>query len=52
MRKDSTRALVTVEAHHEGGRADVTAALAHLQSLLRRYAGGEYVDGDPGRRTS
>jgi DNA/RNA-binding domain of Phe-tRNA-synthetase-like protein len=43
MREDSTRALVTVEAHHEGGRADVTAALADLQSLLSRYAGGEYA---------
>jgi DNA/RNA-binding domain of Phe-tRNA-synthetase-like protein len=43
MRDDSTRALVTVEAHHAGGRADVTAALADLQALLARYAGGEYV---------
>jgi DNA/RNA-binding domain of Phe-tRNA-synthetase-like protein len=43
MRVDSTRALITVEAHHEGGRADVTAALADLQALLARYAGGEYV---------
>jgi DNA/RNA-binding domain of Phe-tRNA-synthetase-like protein len=43
MREDSTRALVTVEAHHENGRADVTAALADLQALLARYAGGEYV---------
>ncbi|HEX3269501.1 MAG TPA: phenylalanine--tRNA ligase beta subunit-related protein, partial [Ktedonobacterales bacterium] len=43
MRDDSTRALVTVEAHHEGGRSDVTAALADLQALLARYAGGEYM---------
>jgi len=43
MREDSTCALVTVEAHHEGGQADVTAALADLQALLARYAGGEYV---------
>jgi DNA/RNA-binding domain of Phe-tRNA-synthetase-like protein len=43
MRDDTTHALVTVEAHHESGRADVTAALADLQSLLGRYAGGEYV---------
>jgi DNA/RNA-binding domain of Phe-tRNA-synthetase-like protein len=43
MREDSIRALVTVEAHHAGGRADVTAALADLQALLARYAGGEYV---------
>jgi DNA/RNA-binding domain of Phe-tRNA-synthetase-like protein len=40
MRDDSTRALVTVEAHHEGGLADVTAALDDLQSLMARYAGG------------
>jgi DNA/RNA-binding domain of Phe-tRNA-synthetase-like protein len=43
MRDDSTHALVTVEAHHEGSRADATAALADLQSLLRRYASGEYA---------
>jgi DNA/RNA-binding domain of Phe-tRNA-synthetase-like protein len=43
MRHDSTRALVTVEAHHEGGRVDVMGALADLQSLLRRYTGGEYA---------
>jgi DNA/RNA-binding domain of Phe-tRNA-synthetase-like protein len=43
MRDDTTSALVTVEAHHEGGRADVTAALADLQSLLALYAGGKYV---------
>jgi DNA/RNA-binding domain of Phe-tRNA-synthetase-like protein len=41
MREDSTHALVTVEAHHVGGRADVTAALADLQTLLARYTGGE-----------
>jgi DNA/RNA-binding domain of Phe-tRNA-synthetase-like protein len=43
MRDDTTSALVTVEAHHEGGRADVRAALADLQSLLARYASGECV---------
>jgi DNA/RNA-binding domain of Phe-tRNA-synthetase-like protein len=43
MRDDTASALVTVEAHHEDGRADVTAALAHLQALLARYAGGKYV---------
>src|SRR5207245_2617612 len=43
MRQDSTRALVTVEAHHTNGREDVTAALADLQALLAHYAGGEYV---------
>jgi DNA/RNA-binding domain of Phe-tRNA-synthetase-like protein len=43
MRDDTASALVTVEAHHENGLADVTAALAGLQTLLARYAGGEYV---------
>jgi DNA/RNA-binding domain of Phe-tRNA-synthetase-like protein len=43
MRDDTTSALVTVEAHHAGGRADVTAALADLQSLLAHYAGGSTV---------
>ena len=43
IRADTTSALVTVEAHHEGGQADVTAALGDLQALLARYAGGEYM---------
>ncbi|HEY7094171.1 MAG TPA: phenylalanine--tRNA ligase beta subunit-related protein [Ktedonobacterales bacterium] len=43
MREDSTRALVTVEAHHKGGRTDVAEALGDLQTLLARYAGGEYL---------
>jgi DNA/RNA-binding domain of Phe-tRNA-synthetase-like protein len=43
MREDSTRALVTIEAHHEGGLVDVTAALDDLQALMARYAGGGYL---------
>src|SRR5262249_38467277 len=43
LRDDSTRALVTVEAHHDGGRTDVTAARADLRPLLARAAGGDYV---------
>jgi DNA/RNA-binding domain of Phe-tRNA-synthetase-like protein len=36
---DTTAVLVTVEAHHAQGRADVLAAVADLQDLLRTYAG-------------
>lgn len=38
-REDTTRALVTVEAQHEHGRADIEAAVADLTALLQRYAG-------------
>lgn len=39
VRDDTTEALVTVEAHHAGGRADVEAALADLRELINIYAG-------------
>lgn len=39
-RADTTRILITVEAHHDAGRADVDAALHDLNSLLDRYAPG------------
>lgn len=39
VRDDTTEALVTVEAHHERGRADVEAAVTDLRELLARYAG-------------
>jgi DNA/RNA-binding domain of Phe-tRNA-synthetase-like protein len=42
VQADTTRALVTVEAHHPGGRADVEAALRDLIELLRAYAGGTF----------
>jgi DNA/RNA-binding domain of Phe-tRNA-synthetase-like protein len=42
---DTTRAIITVEAHHVQGRADVRAALDDLLELLRKYAGGEYLSG-------
>ena len=38
VQDDTTTALVTVEAHHAGGRADVEAALRDLQALLHAYA--------------
>ncbi len=39
MRADTAEALITVEAHHAGGRADVEAAVSDLVKLLRSYAG-------------
>ncbi|HLV97579.1 MAG TPA: phenylalanine--tRNA ligase beta subunit-related protein [Ktedonobacterales bacterium] len=39
---DTTRALITVEGHHAGARADVQAALDDLLELLRKCAGGQY----------
>jgi DNA/RNA-binding domain of Phe-tRNA-synthetase-like protein len=39
-RDDTTRAIITVEAQHAGGRADIEAALADLTALLTAYAGG------------
>lgn len=42
-REDTTEVLVTVEAQHVGGRADVVAAVTDLRRLLETYAGGEYT---------
>ncbi|MCC6627589.1 MAG: hypothetical protein IT340_09325 [Chloroflexi bacterium] len=42
-RDDTTDAIVTVEAHHATAQADIAAALADLEILLRRYAGGDLV---------
>lgn len=41
-RPDTTSAIITVEAHHVGGRSDIEAALDDLLSLLSRYAGGTF----------
>ncbi|MCC7450524.1 MAG: hypothetical protein IT324_24105 [Anaerolineae bacterium] len=38
----TTRAVITVEAHHVNGRGDVQAALDDLLRLLAQYAGGQY----------
>ena len=35
---DTTEVLVTVEGHHDGAEADVRAAVADLEALLRTYA--------------
>ena len=37
---DTTTAIITVEAQHANGRRDIEAALADLQELLQKYAGG------------
>ena len=39
--KDSTNILITIEAHHAGGRSDVEAGLDDLRSLLEQHTGGE-----------
>jgi DNA/RNA-binding domain of Phe-tRNA-synthetase-like protein len=39
-RDDTTAVVVTVEAQHDGGHTEITAALADLLDLLKRYAGG------------
>jgi DNA/RNA-binding domain of Phe-tRNA-synthetase-like protein len=43
--KDTTQAIITVEAHHVGGKEDVGAALHDLLTLLGTYAGGRYISG-------
>jgi DNA/RNA-binding domain of Phe-tRNA-synthetase-like protein len=48
-RPDTTQAIITVEAHHADGRADVQAALDDLLGLLAEYAGGMYESGLLGR---
>jgi DNA/RNA-binding domain of Phe-tRNA-synthetase-like protein len=40
---ETTGAIITVEAHHVGGRSDIEAALDDLLSLLTRYAGGTFT---------
>lgn len=42
---DTTDVIVTTEAQHAGGRADIEAATADLLSLLKEYAGGAYTTG-------
>lgn len=39
----TTEVMVTVEAHHAAGRADVERATADLVELFSRHAGGEYT---------
>ncbi|MBL8133269.1 MAG: hypothetical protein JNL42_15515 [Anaerolineae bacterium] len=39
-REDTTHCIVTVEAHHAGGRRDIEAALADLRALFGAFTGG------------
>src|SRR6266851_3288544 len=41
----TTQAIITVEAHHAEGKQDVDAALDDLLTLLRMYAGGNFLSG-------
>ena len=43
--QDTTGAIITVEAHHAGGRKDIEAALNDLLELLNKYAGGSFTVG-------
>ena len=38
---NTTDAVITIEAHHENGNADIKSALADLLALIAEYAGGE-----------
>jgi DNA/RNA-binding domain of Phe-tRNA-synthetase-like protein len=44
-RFETTDILVTIEAQHAGGRADVEAALTDMRELLVAYGGGAYQSG-------
>lgn len=41
-REDTTDAIITIEAQHEGGRESVEGAIQDMLVLLREYAGGDY----------
>jgi DNA/RNA-binding domain of Phe-tRNA-synthetase-like protein len=41
--QETTQAIITVEAHHAEGKQDVDAALDDLLTLLRMYAGGNFL---------
>ena len=41
--QETTQATITVEAHHAQGKEDVDAALDDLLTLLRTYAGGNFI---------
>jgi DNA/RNA-binding domain of Phe-tRNA-synthetase-like protein len=42
-RDDTTNAIITVEAQHDGGRQDVKHAVEDLVELLQTYAGGTFA---------
>ena len=42
---DTRSAIITIEAQHTGGQADVEAGLTDLLELLRKYVGGSFTSG-------
>ena len=42
-RDDTSEAIVTIEGHHAGARADVDKAIADLLALMGEYVGGEFT---------
>ncbi len=48
-RESTTDAILTVEAQHAGGQANVEAAVRDLLDLLREYTEGEFISGILGR---
>ena len=40
--ESTSRAVITVEAHHEDGKADIKNALSDLLDLLSEFAGGDF----------
>lgn len=42
-RETTTDVIITIEAQHEGGQAEVEVAIDDLTHLLRQYAGGDYT---------
>ena len=40
--ESTSRAVITVEAHHEDGKADIENALSDLLDLLSEFAGGDF----------
>jgi len=41
--QETSQAIITVEAHHAGGKKDIDSALHDLQTLLQTYAGGSFI---------
>ena len=40
--ESTSRAVITVEAHHEDGKTDIENALSDLRDLLSEFAGGDF----------
>ena len=39
---ETTDTIITIESHHDGGRADIEQAIHELLLLLEKYAGGRF----------